>query len=267
MKSFSLRATILLLFGALSVQGQLCFNNTFELRDAVDQYLEDPSEGSGVAKKYGWPIGEWCVRDIADFSYMFDSNRNARAVQFNEDLSGWVTTCARDMSYMFAGAISFNGDVSKFQTGRVLTMTGMFEDAASFNGDVSKWDVFNVVNFKRMFSGASSFSGDLSEWKMLCAENISYMFYNAVSFNSDISKWQVTKIKDFRFAFDDAEVFSQNLCPWTDKIKVNLKPEELVAMFTGTSCPVSDEQGPVTNEDLVGQPLTQLCYDCSKLEK
>lgn len=266
MKSFSsLRALSLLFLGA--VQAQTCFNHTYELRDAVDQYLEDPSKDSAVAQKYGWPIGTWCVRDIADFSYMFDSNRNIRAVTFNEDLSGWVTTCARDMSYMFAGATSFNGDVSNFQTGRVLYMTGMFEDAVSFNGDVSKWDVFNVVSFKRMFSGASSFAGDLSAWDLRCAEDISYMFYSAVSFNSDVSQWQVSKVKNFRFAFDDAEVFSQNLCPWSENIKVDLKPEELIAMFTGTACPVNDEMGPVMDENQAGQPLTQICYDCSALEK
>lgn len=261
-----MRLLPILLAGAVSAQDQLCFNNTFELRDAVDQYLENPAESTPVAQKYGWPIGNWCVRDIADFSYMFDSNRNIRAVTFNEDLTDWVTTGARDMSYMFAGATLFNANVSKFQTGRVLHMTGMFEDAASYNGDVSQWDVFNVVSFKRMFSAASSFAGDLSQWDMRCAQDISYMFYSAVSFNSDVSDWQVSKVQDFRFAFDDAEVFAQNLCPWSEHINVELKPEELIAMFTGTSCPVSDEARPVLDESQVGQPLTQLCFDCSLLE-
>lgn len=258
---------LLVLWGITSTQGQTCFQGTHELREAVDMYLMDSSPNSNVAKKYGWPIGTWCVRDIADFSYTFDSNRNILATTFNEDLSGWVTTSARDMSYMFAGAISFNGNVSHFQTGRVLRMEGMFEDAASFNGDVSGWDVFNVVTFKRMFSGASSFAGDLSKWDMRCAEDISYMFYNAISFNSDISQWRVSKIKYFSFAFDDAEVFAQNLCPWKDEIKVDLKPQDLIAMFTGTACPVSDEMGPVVDETLAGQPLTQFCYDCSVLEE
>ena len=265
MKFFSLRMATLLLLGAVSAQE--CFKTTPELRDAVDQYLNDPSKSSVVATKYGWPIGNWCVREIADFSYLFAASRNAKAVAFNEDLKGWVTTCARSMEYMFDGAITFNGDVSKFETGRVLSMQGMFEDAASFDGDVSKWDVFNVLNFERMFSGASSFSGDLSKWDMRCAENISYMFYNAISFNSDLSAWTVTNVKQFQFAFDDAKVFAQNLCPWTDKMKSDLTPVKLTAMFTGTACPVTDEAGPVLNEDLQGQPLTTLCYDCSKLEK
>jgi surface protein len=265
MTSVSLRTTILLFLSAVSAQ-QTCFTTTPELRDAVDAYLADPSRNSTVAQTYGWPIGSWCVRDIADFSYLFEVKRNPSNINFNEDLTGWVTTCARDMRYMFAGAEKFNGDVSKFQTGRVLNMEGMFEDARAFNGDVSSWDVFNVQDFERMFSGATNFSGDLSEWDMRCAEDISYMFYDAVSFNSDISAWTVTKVKDFRFAFDDAKVFAQNLCPWSDKIRVNLTAADLTAMFTGTACPVNDELGPVVNEDEAGQPLTTLCYDCRDLE-
>lgn len=87
----------------LTESGFNCFLTTPELRDAVDGYLEDPFATSAIATKYGWPIGNWCVRNIADFSYMCDSNRNPKCAGFNEDLTGWVTTSARDMSFMFAG--------------------------------------------------------------------------------------------------------------------------------------------------------------------
>lgn len=250
----------------LRENGVDCFLTTPELRSAVDAYLDDPSRDSPTAQKYGWPIGNWCVRNIADFSYLFDSNRNSKCTTFNEDLTGWVTTCARDMSYMFAGATAFNGDVSKFETGRVLTMAGMFEEAVSFNGDVSDWDVFNVLNFQRMFGGAVSFSGDLSDWDMRCAEDISFMFYTALSFNSDLSRWEVSNIKDFHFAFDDAKVFSQNLCPWTEQI-ANLDPKTVIAMFTGTSCPEAEELAPVLDEEAIGEPLTVFCYDCTQFRR
>ncbi|GAX22203.1 hypothetical protein FisN_19Lh267 [Fistulifera solaris] len=251
----------------LEENGFKCFLTTPELRDAVDAYLVDPSEGSAVAQEYGWPIGEWCVRNIADFSYLFDSNRNPAVVTFNEDLTGWVTTCARDMSYMFAGASEFNGDVTKFQTGRVLTMAGMFEDAKSFNGNLGSWDVFNVQNFQRMFGGAESFEGNgLEDWDTRCAEDISYMFYTAFSFNADLSAWEVSNIRDFHFAFDDAKVFSQNLCPWTESI-TNLEPKDAVAMFTGTSCPEAVELEPVLDEEAIGEPLTVFCFNCTEFQR
>ncbi|GAX22202.1 hypothetical protein FisN_19Lh266 [Fistulifera solaris] len=160
----------------LTENGFDCFLSTPELRDAVDAYLDDPSQGTATVQKYGWPIGNWCVRNIADFSYLFDVNRNPKAATFNEDLTGWVTTSARDMSFMFAGAASFNGDVSKFQTGRVLKMPGMFEDAISFNRDVSQWDVFNVRDFERIFREAIAFTGDISSWDMRCVETNSTLF-------------------------------------------------------------------------------------------
>ena len=246
----------------LEDKGVPCFLTTPELRTAVDAFLVDPK--SPAIQKYG-PIKNWCVRNIADFSLLFASNRNPKAVSFNEDLSGWVTTCARSMEFMFAGATAFDGDVSGFETGRVLTMGGMFEDAASFNGDLGSWDVFNVQNFRRMFGGASSFEGKgLDQWDTRCAEDISYMFYTAFSFNANINAWEVSRIKRFEFAFDDAKVFAQNLCPWTESIR-NLDANTARAMFTGTSCPFNQELGPVQNPDEVGQPLTQFCFDCSKL--
>lgn len=249
----------------LKENGFDCFLTTPELREAVDSYLNNNGQNSPTAKKYGWPIGNWCVRNIADFSSLFDSNRNKKAVDFNEDLSGWVTTCARDMEYMFAGATAFNGDVSNFQTGRVLTMAGMFEDAASFNGDLSNWDVFNVLNFQRMFGGAVSFEGKgLEEWDTRCVEDASYMFYTAFSFNADLSRWDISKVTNFHFMFDDSKVFSQNLCPWTDTVS-QLDPLAITGMFTGTSCPDNQELKPVLDEAAVGQPLTSFCFDCTQL--
>lgn len=187
MKSFVI-PTATILFAAFAVLAQNasqpvltengfdCFLTTPELRSAVDAYLDDPSATSATAQKYGWPIGNWCVRNIADFSYLFDVNRNTKCAEFNEDLTGWVTTNARDMSFMFAGAAAFNGDVSKFQTGRVVKMSGMFEDAISFNGDVTQWDVFNVRDFERIFREAVAFSGDISTWDMRCAANNKTLF-------------------------------------------------------------------------------------------
>ena len=247
----------LLFFLPSRASAQVCFASTEELRDAVDAYLEDPSEESAVAQTYGYPIGWWCVRYIQDFSYLFSSLRNSATETFNEDLRGWVTVNARDMSFMFAGAKTFDGNISTFETGRVKTMQGMFEDAAAFNGDISQWDVFNVKDFSYMFHGATSFEGDLSDWKLVCAENLSFMFYTAVRFNSDVSGWNVGSVVDFRFMFDDAEVFRQNLCPWNAKMSKEVTKMDLSAMFAGTDCPVTDSPGPVQSGE-----FTTFCYSC-----
>jgi hypothetical protein len=72
-----------------------CFDTKSELREAVDSYLADKRSDSSVAKTYGWPIGEWCVSNIQDFSHLFSVDRNPDAVNFNEDISLWDVSHAR----------------------------------------------------------------------------------------------------------------------------------------------------------------------------
>ena len=73
-----------------------CFTTKEDLIAAVDAYLQDPSPGTPIANEYGWPISQWCVRDIKDFSYLFDAQRNPLAASFNEDLN-WCTCSAENM--------------------------------------------------------------------------------------------------------------------------------------------------------------------------
>ena len=181
---------LLLLAASALAQEPTCFQTTEELRKAVDDYLADSSATSQVAQTYGYPIGQWCVRYIQDFSDLFANMRNRAVEQFNEPLDGWVTVNARDMSFMvrtrcarkkigsravlsihefsfspfsflpsilkFAGAKNFNQDLNHFQTGRVKTMQGMFEEAYSFDGAIDQWDVFNVKDFSYMVRAYSS---------------------------------------------------------------------------------------------------------------
>jgi len=115
---------------ALAFTGQ-CFTSREELQAAVDTYVANPVDNTIVAQTYGFPIGDWCVSEVEDFSYLFDPNRNPAMANFNEDLTNWCTCSATDMSYMFAGARRFNGDVSNFVTSEVTNMEGMFEGAAA----------------------------------------------------------------------------------------------------------------------------------------
>ena len=61
-----------------------CFANSAQLRQAVRDYVKNPTSTSEVATTYGFPIGSWCVNEIEDFSSMFYG-----LTTFNEDISGW----------------------------------------------------------------------------------------------------------------------------------------------------------------------------------
>ena len=88
-----------------------CFVDGDELRTAVDKYFDDPSPGTDVATKYGWPIGNWCVDQVEDFSHVFSNARNDAAQGFNEDLTNWCTCSATDMSYMFGKFVVYGACV------------------------------------------------------------------------------------------------------------------------------------------------------------
>ena len=92
----SLLVAAVAMLPSVSAQERPCFQDKRELVVAVDAYLADPSPGSFVANQYGWPIGSWCVRDVEDFSYLFDAQRNPAARLFNEDLP-WCTCSATNM--------------------------------------------------------------------------------------------------------------------------------------------------------------------------
>lgn len=81
------------------------FETAEELRLAVDAYLLDGSPNSQVSQKYGYPIGDWNVAQITDFSHVF-SFRNANIALFNEDISSWDVSRAVSMESMFEGKTS-----------------------------------------------------------------------------------------------------------------------------------------------------------------
>ena len=93
---------------------------------AVDDYLDDSSPNTSVAATFGWPIAEWCVSSITDFSNVFSAARNPLAAGFNESLAGWNTSRATSMFRMFEGTAAFNQDLSEWEVSRVRTMGRMF---------------------------------------------------------------------------------------------------------------------------------------------
>jgi hypothetical protein len=96
-------------FASATAADMVCFTSNSELRQAVRSYVGDPSPESAVAKKYGWPIGVWCVDEIHDFSNVFTTMRT-----FNDDLSRWNMSAATSLYRMFDRAERFNQDLSSW---------------------------------------------------------------------------------------------------------------------------------------------------------
>jgi surface protein len=165
-----------------------CFNTDNELLAAVDSYLQDPT-GALTAKQYGHPIGSWCVDKIQDFAQVFYTERNSRAENFNEDISGWNMSNAKTVSAMFLGASKFNQDISSWDTSSVTDMMWLFYEAKSFDQPLSSWNTASVTNMYGMFLGATRFNQPLSDWDVSSVYNMENMFTDATSFNQSLCAW------------------------------------------------------------------------------
>jgi len=157
------------------------FESTEELYEAVDAYLDNDSPTSVTAQVYGHPIGTWQVGRLANFSHVFDADRNAAAGNFTADLSGWDTSRATTMRFMFHKAEHFNGDVSSFDTSSVVDMEAMFFECRDFDSNISHWRTGSVTNFRDFLGRATSFSGDLSDWDTSSATDFSGMCKKSTS--------------------------------------------------------------------------------------
>ena len=73
------------------------------LQNAAGNYelVNDQVARQKIASVYGWPIGEWCVSPLTDFSNIFRGHR-----EFNEPLDGWDVSKAVDLTQMFQGKLS-----------------------------------------------------------------------------------------------------------------------------------------------------------------
>jgi surface protein len=128
--------------------GKKCFVDNAELREAVDSYLLNKSNDT-LEAVYGLPIGRWCVRYVESFSLVFASqgrnftypdradNLTVLMERFNDDITGWDVTGAKDLDRMFRGAKNFNQDLSGWDVSRVESMLGTFEMTNRFDGGTS----------------------------------------------------------------------------------------------------------------------------------
>ena len=181
-----------------------CFEDSEELRQAVQDYIANSTQYTSVAQHYGWPINEWCVSQVSDFSYLFANQR-----KFKESVADWDVSQAVNMSGMFQSAFVFNSDLSKWNTKEVQDMSEMFDCAYSYNQPVAAWDTRKVKTMNRMFHVAKAFNQDLSSWDTGRVSDMSYMFYRARSFNQPVMK-NTTNLQDMSYTFAFARQFNQS---------------------------------------------------------
>jgi surface protein len=88
-----------------------CFHSDVDLREKLKLYFKNDR---AVRSTYGESLGTWCVKNVKNFSSLFQDN-----IEFDEDISGWDVSHATDMSYMFANATSFYQDLSRWKVSSV----------------------------------------------------------------------------------------------------------------------------------------------------
>jgi len=81
------------------------FTTNEQLVEAVQHYLHNKRRNSDVATRYGWPIGNWDVSRVTDFSRVCADER------FNDDIGKWNVSLGKDFSSMFETAKYFNSDI------------------------------------------------------------------------------------------------------------------------------------------------------------
>ena len=266
----------------------VCFADRDELLVAIDEFLANPDTAADTAsaKKYGYPMSNWCVDQVTSFEDAFSTRRNPNAANFNQDLSSWKTSAAVDMTGMFWGCENFDAPVGTWDVSQVRSMRDMFRNCGKFNQDLADWNVAQVRSMRNMFRkctsfapasleswnvseltdargmfwAASSFNGKVSNWNVQNLNKSADMFRLAWSFEQDVSPWQMSSGSNVARMFYGLTNFSQNLCSWKTQLQANADVED---MFFGTACPVTTVL-PAGGDDNNPRSLetASFCFDC-----
>jgi hypothetical protein len=131
-----------------------CFTPTdkAELRAALDAWNVDAC--APCAETYG-PVATWSVTAVTDFGELLSD-----LTSFNEALTGWDTSNAVSMRFMFDNATSFNQPLA-LDSGKVTDMGMCFRGATAYNQTLDL-DTSSVVVLKHCFQGAVAFNKPLA---------------------------------------------------------------------------------------------------------
>lgn len=231
-----------------------CFQHTNELQAAVHEYHRDNTKNANVSRKYGWPIGSWCVTPISDFHAVFLSNHQTIAssvdeemffnkTYFHEDIGDWDMSNALEMEEMLRGAKNLSSkwgiqhwntstmsslkalfmdtnwtepllDLGTWDVSRVETMNQLFRWSTVSIANISGWNTGKVQHIGQLAELAESFNDDISGWE---THNVVFMyraFKGATSFQGDLSKWNTSSVVKMEWAFAEASSFNSDLSRW-----------------------------------------------------
>ena len=204
-----------------------CFQNSNELRSAVDLYLRNDT--SRISTTYGPTIGSWCVGQLQDFRGIFS---NPNAMSFNEQLDGWDMSAATTTADMFKGCESFNQDVSMWDMSNVESIAGMFFAATKFNQSLDAWNTSSLVYMNDFCAYCTVFESDLSSWDTSKVINMGGSFNFAEEFNGDISSWDVSKVVDMSDLFWKAVKFNADV----SKVREDVEPNHIKQRRGSSTC-------------------------------
>ena len=115
-------------------------------------------------------LADWDTSRVTSFRSVFNQVFSGLATQ---DISGWDTSKATNMEWMFSNAGDFQSDVDGWDTSKVKTMQKTFWKAKTFNSDISRWDTSKVTNCAQMFDEAAAFNQELG-WCFAFAQPASF---------------------------------------------------------------------------------------------
>merc|ERR1712078_577628 len=129
--------------------------------DGLDQNFEHVQRCGGFQPAHPCRHPEVGNEVGTDMEGMFQG-----AIKFDQAITTWDTTGAKNMKYMFNGAVEFNQELTPGTKMWVLTsvetMEGMFQGATKFNNGnkdtIKNWDTTALTNSKNMFNGAEAFN-------------------------------------------------------------------------------------------------------------
>ena len=141
----------------------------------------------GTANEYT----AWDVSNVSDFQSMFSmgsySSGSASRLLAELDVSGWDTSSATNMSFMFYAF--------RPQTRMV---------------DLSNWDVSKVTTFDHMFAHSFLKIGDTSKWKVTTAcTNLNALFLSVQNTTLDVSGFDTSNVTVFEQMFQGCTLLTE----------------------------------------------------------
>ena len=183
-------------------------NNDIELRQAKNEMITDRPE---ALARYG-PLREWNTERVQDFSnalssYTFSGGQGAGE---DDDITGWNTSEATNMTRMFEGCSTFNQPL-RFDTHNVRRMDAMFRECTAFNQPLI-FDTRAAISMWAMFSGCTTFNQPV-HFDTHAVTNMGAMFANCRAFNQPLT-FNTRACESFNGMFDRCTSFNQPLHKW-----------------------------------------------------